>query len=302
MTHTTPYPQGWKKRGAPLRYRLLGMLRRLVSDSKGAWAGLDLRKISVTLECSTRQIQRVLNEIRDEEVYCREFVFRSANKATGRGRQVLICCDDWYHENDREIFARTADGKSRSLRESFQPGADKIEGVEFEAKGPSDISKDKASKEANPNNTRKSSSNTLRVLSFSFARQLLKQGWEGRFKRLNLTIKDLSNITHKAFIQGYWRDDVESCLAKACRIADSAASDGLARSPIAYAVHIFKLELLKVRKSVIDCQDRARKYWIDQVILHQGIVNELKKQFGADYSASYPPRLVDACRRYNLVL
>ena len=278
------------------------MLRCLVSDSEGAWVGLDLRKISVTLECSTRQIQRVLNEIRDEEVCCREFVFRSANKSTGRGRQVLICCDDWYHENDREIFSRTDDGKSRSLRESFQPGAKKIEGVEFTQSRPSDISKEKASKEANINNTRESSLKSLRVLSFTFSRGLIRKGWIDRFKRLHLTHSDLSKILLYAFKAGYWRDDAERCLAKAFRIADSAASDGLARSPLAYAMSIFKLELKMVRPSIQECRSRAKKYWADQVTLHRKIVSELVKELGPDYEPSYPPKLLSACDRYGLEL
>lgn len=301
MNYEDSKPLQFRKRGAPLRFRFLGLLRRFTSDSKGAWLGLDLDKISVTLKCSKRQLQRVLNEIRDEEKFVQEFVFRSANKETGRGRQVLVCLDTWFNENDREAFSHRADGSKRGLRESFQPNAAVVEGVEFEP-GPSDTSKDKASKEADLYNTRQSSWQSLRALSFSFSRKMLKLGWEDKYPRLKLTINDLAKITHRSFKLGYWRDDVEKCLARAFRIADTACADGLARSPMAYAHHLFKLELKKVQNGIEHCRDRARKYWIDQVTFHTEIVKELKKKFGDDFKPVIPPKLLDACQRYNLEL
>lgn len=273
----------------------------MVMNSKGAWLGLNLGKISVTLDCSKRQLQRVLNEIRDEEKFVQEFVFRSANKESGRGRQVLVCSDSWYFENEREAFSHREDGSERGLRESFQPNGEKVVGVHFEER-PSDTSKEKASKEADLYNTRKSSRGVLRVLSFSFSRGLLKKGWNDVYPRLQLTHSDLSKISHRAFKLGYWRDDVERCMARAFRIADTACADGLARSPLAYAHHLFKLELSKVKRSVEDCRNRARKYWRDQVTFHLETVREFKKQFGDDYDPSVPPKLLEACERYDIEL
>ncbi|MFD2160265.1 hypothetical protein ACFSW8_15285 [Rubritalea tangerina] len=215
---------------------------------------------------------------------------------------VLFCCFDWYEENQREAFDKTAEGKKRGLRESFQPGAALIEGVAFAKKRPSDIDKELASKEAEFNNTRKRSKNSLRVLSFSFSRQLMRQGWKDRFKRLMLTHNELARILHRAFKAGYWRDDVEKAAARAFRIADSATADGLARSPLAYASHLFKLELEKCRSSASECVDRARRYWTDQVTFAKRCQDELASALGETPVRSYPPRLIDACERYGIKL
>lgn len=284
-----------RKPKVPLRFRLLGLLRKFVEDSEGAWLNLDLEAISVTLDCSVRTIQRCLNEIREEEEMVQEFVFRSANKAEGRGRVVMLCSHEWYSENEREAFAENAKGADRNLRTSFRSDGQRVEGVRFSR--PTDNSRTRGSKEPKINNTRVDS---LRVLSHRLARECFGSGWEDRYRRLMLTHIELQRIIHRFLKEGYWRDDIFRVLQRAFRIADTACSDGLAKSPLAYAVHIAKIGFKDVVKSVSKCRENAAKYWKDQLTFQKKLIFEFRKQFGEDYEPEYPPKLVDACQRYGI--